>query len=284
MKTEAVVRRLGDADVWADVWFDPVNDRIRMDDYQGEPSGVLALVEGANPYWSTKIILKVRGADLEYFASSGYREKVIIPEYFGGEDMHFMTRYPDPQREENLMRQENAIILATVRGQMSTTSSRVSDAGLVEPGLYADAAAISVIFKTVFEYYPTPMDDPDYVRHTMEEGTRYAVIRSGNKPVAVASAEINRRYRNAEITDCATLPEFRSKGYNRAIVRWLAEGLQRDGITCLYTIARSGSFSINKVFHSLGFSYGGTLRNNVRIGSGFEDMNVWWHIGRQLPM
>jgi len=284
MKTEAAVQRLGDADVWADVCFDPINDRIRMDDYHGEPARVLELVERANPAWSTKIILKVRTPDITVFASGGYREKVIVPEYFGGDDMHFLTRYPDPKREENLLRQENAIILATIRGQSPAPLVRDHTSVQVEAGLYADAVSIANIFKTVFEVYPTPMYEADYIRHTMEEGTRYAVVRSGNNPVAVASAEVNRRFGNAEITDCVTLPEFRGKGYNQAIVGSLCNGLRREGIHCLYTIARSGSFSINKVFNNLGFRYGGTLRNNVRIGSGFEDMNVWWHVGRQLPM
>lgn len=284
MEIQAVTRRLENGEAWADVYFDPRNDRIRVDDYQGDPAGLLDMIEKSNPEWSSKIIVKARTSDTVFFERNGFKEKVIIPEFFDGADVHFMTRYPDPQRMENAMRQENAIILATIRAASPSFRAGSDNHLKVEHGLYADAPAIAHIVKTSFEVYPTPMDDPEYVRHTMEEGTRYAVIRSGNTPVAVASAEINRHYRNAEITDCATLPEFRGKGYNRAIVRWMCEDLQREGITCLYTIARAGSFSINKVFYSLGFSFGGTLRNNVRIGSGFEDMNVWWHTGRQLPM
>ena len=104
----------------------------------------------------------------------------------------------------------------------------------------------------------------------------FAAAFTVNKIVAAASAEINKQYRNAELTDCATAEGFQGKGYMRSLLLELERNLRTQGITCLYTIARAESFGMNKAFHDLGFAYSGRMTNNCFIFSGLEDMNVWY--------
>ena len=110
----------------------------------------------------------------------------------------------------------------------------------------------------------------------MEEGTRYVLIRNEKKIVSAASAEINLHHSNAELTDCATLPEAEGKGHMKKLLSKLEAVLKKKKIDCLYTIARSESYSMNKAFYQLGYTYGGMMTNNCFIYSGLEDMNVWY--------
>ena len=50
---------------------------------------------------------------------------------------------------------------------------------------------------------------------------------------------------NAELTNCATLPEYRKHGFMKSLLIKLEEELQEKSIFCSYTIARSLSFGMN---------------------------------------
>jgi putative beta-lysine N-acetyltransferase len=93
--------------------------------------------------------------------------------------------------------------------------------------------------------------------------------------IAAASAEINMEYRNAEITDCATLSSHRKGGYMYDIIQSLENELVSKRIFCSYSIARALSFGMNAVLHKSGYSYQGRLKNNCYIYDKIEDMNVW---------
>ena len=103
----------------------------------------------------------------------------------------------------------------------------------------------------------------------------YKYIKQDGTIVSAACAEINRKYGNAELSDCGTLPTVTGKGYMKAILSALLVDLKEQEIKSIYSIARSDSAGMNAVFKSLGFDYTGTLIKNVYIFSGFEDMRVW---------
>jgi len=124
--------------------------------------------------------------------------------------------------------------------------------------------------------YPTPLSEETHIIKTMQEGTVYVYIEMDHQMVSAASAEINAKFKNAELTDCATLPQAEGKGHMKKLLFFLEQKLRADGITCCYTIARAESYSMNKAFAQLGYTYGGRLVNNCLIYSGLEDMNVWY--------
>jgi putative beta-lysine N-acetyltransferase len=116
----------------------------------------------------------------------------------------------------------------------------------------------------------------------MKDGTVFAYIENGQQIVSAASAEINRKFKNAELTDCATLPQAAGQGHMKKLLSFLEQQLQAEGIGCCYTIARAESVSMNKAFAQLGYTYGGRLVNNCFIYSGIEDMNVWYKVSHYL--
>ena len=93
--------------------------------------------------------------------------------------------------------------------------------------------------------------------------------------ISAVCGEVNQQYRNAEITDCATLPDYRKFKLMQFLITRLEEELRSRRIYCLYSIARANSYGMNAVFHRLYYQYRGRLANNCNIFEDIEDMNVW---------
>tara|TARA_R110002012_G_scaffold13845_16_gene58584 strand:+ start:38649 stop:39482 length:834 start_codon:yes stop_codon:yes gene_type:complete len=258
-------------------YSDAFNKRIRIDDYSGDTHGVLALITESTPAWAEKIIVKSRNQHATVFLSGGFIREAEIKKYFNGSDMFFLVKYPLTQRGNSAKLMDERKVVTSILDQKYSVTE--VDASTVALAKEADAKELAELYAKVFQVYPTPLNDPAYVRKTMEEGTKYVLIREQNRIVSAASAEINRQYANAELTDCATLPEARGKGHIKKLLSKLEEILIADNIHCLYTIARAESYGMNKVFYQLGYSYGGMLINNCFIYSGLEDMNVWYKGG-----
>jgi putative beta-lysine N-acetyltransferase len=259
------------------IYQDPFSKRLRVDDYSGNIADVMTLINQSLLPWVEKLIIKSRAQDADVFLQKGYRQEAMIKRYFSGTDMHFLCRYFSDVRQKNPKDAEEEKMVRQLLGT-AVEAIPESEANL----LYAsehDAAELSELYQSSFPIYPTPLGDPGYVRKTILEGTLYVFVREEDKIVSAASAEINRKYYNAELTDCATSEQAMGKGYMRALLRELEKNLHAQGITCPYTIARSESLAMNKVFHHLGYTYGGRMTNNCMIYSGLEDMNVWYKAG-----
>lgn len=255
------------------LYEDEYSKRMRIDDYDGPPDAVLQLVESALPRWTEKLIVKSRPGDVAFFESKGLRQEAFIPKYFAGTDMHFMVRYLLEERSHSSREADEAAIVNAVllTPPFGSPVPRIN----FKIGGPEDSEALAKLYRDSFQIYPTPVNDPAHIRRTMEEGTVYLLVYEGSKVVSAASAEINTAYRNAELTDCATAEGYEGRGYMRALLLALEEDLKARNITCLYTIARSASFGMNKVFHQLGYTFGGMMTKNCMIYSGMEDMNVW---------
>ncbi len=255
-----------------EVYLDPFSRRIRVDAYRGTPEDVLDQVRNLIPAWTEKIIIKSRPSDKTYFESENFLSEGHIPAYFSGEDMYFLVSYLKEDRSRAQVEFEGTPFAEFQRSTGLIENILIGDIRQLHS---SDADSIALIFDLVFEYYPTPMNQPDYVRQTMDEGTIYFGVFEFGKLVSVASAEINLEFGNAELTDCATSPQFTGRGYMQAILQKIQNELLKRKITCQYTLARASQSGINKVFYNLGFKFCGILKQNCCIGTGMEDMAVW---------
>ncbi|MFA5415446.1 MAG: putative beta-lysine N-acetyltransferase, partial [Methanoregula sp.] len=138
-----------------------------------------------------------------------------------------------------------------------------------------DAQEIAALFCSIFETYPFPISDPDFITRSMKEGIRYFCIHQSKRIVAVASCETNADAQNAEMTDFATDPRFQGKGLAGNLLHAMEAELKKEGILLAYTIARATSYPINLTFVRAGYQYGGLLPNNTNICGSLESMNVW---------
>jgi beta-lysine N6-acetyltransferase len=269
--TEARAVTLGSGKATLELYVDPFSERLRVDRYDVPPEEVIRLVNGFLPPWAGKVILKSKVSDRDAYVSLGFREEANVRGYFNGEDMIFMARYPEVARGESSDEEGRRIMEMVKR----SSGPRVPDPTIVAPAVFSDADELASVFRRVFHIYPTPVEDPSYIRKTMTEGTLYFVVRRDGNIVSVGSAEVDNRLGNAELTDCATITEAAGNGYMLSIMDRIDRELIGRGIRSRYSIARAVSYPVNVVFHRLGFRFTGRLNRNVRIGTGIEDMNVW---------
>ena len=135
---------------------------------------------------------------------------------------------------------------------------------------------ITRIYRKVFNSYPFPIDDPEYILKTMKGNVRYFGIEKKGNLIALASAEIDRAGSNAEMTDFATMPEYRGNSLATLLLAAMEKGMSKSGIKTLFTIARLNSLAMNKTFLKLQYIYSGTLVKNTNIAGKIESMNVYY--------
>lgn len=114
-----------------------------------------------------------------------------------------------------------------------------------------------------------------YMETVFQKDYLYAVAEHKGSIVSAASAELFHSKRSAELTDCATHPDFRGKGLMAGILALLEDKLRRENYLCAYTMARARSFGMNRVFYQMDFTFSGRLVNNCDIYGSYEDMNIW---------
>ncbi|HUU76445.1 MAG TPA: putative beta-lysine N-acetyltransferase [Methanoregulaceae archaeon] len=225
----------------------------------------------------SKIFVKVPASAYPEFLSRGYRVEGKIPGLYRGlEDGFFMARYIDERRcraaDMNRIRE---LIRECVKKAGDYRRRELPEEYTLQACHSEDAEDIAALYGQIFESYPFPIQDPGYISATMQDNFRYFSVRNNGEIVTVASTEINRQDKNAEMTDFAT--DRRHSGLNLAghLLEWMENEMKDEGIRVAFTIARALSFPINITFARAGYRYGGTLLNNTHICGSFESMNVW---------
>ena len=153
------------------VYTDFFNKRIRIDDYSGDKSGVLELVFKSIPDWAEKIIMKVREPELSFFESKGFLKEAFIKGYFNGIDMHFLVKYVSAARGQNQKQADEQKILERILKEKIPSGD--INLEVVSLATEADVDALAGVYSIVFNVYRTPMADPEYIRKTIREGTKY---------------------------------------------------------------------------------------------------------------
>jgi putative beta-lysine N-acetyltransferase len=200
-----------------------------------------------------------------------------IPKFYDGQvTAYFMGKYPDENRRKNPLEEEIKKIIGISR-QKSGKKLKLERHGLYQiKKLRAENAdMISEIFKAVFETYPFPIHDADYIKDTMKSHVEYFGAWDGDKLIAVSSAEKDSLSKSVEMTDFATLPEHRGENIALYLLDFMEKAMKKRGYKTAYTIARALSYGMNITFAKASYKMGGTLINNTNICGKIESMNVW---------
>lgn len=259
------------------LYLDKQNRRIRVDDYLGNLTSMLDKAEKiAEDENADKLIIKGRKEHFSHLLESGYRFEASIDGYFLGSDCFFFSRFlTDERKISPHWTEEDGIIKSVYHLKEPSQTIAPPKAYVLKKMEASDAPGLSELYKSVFQIYPTPLNNPDYIVQTMQEGTIYYGFIHDGEVVSAASAEVNLFYKNAELTDCATLKEHRKHGLMKILLDRLEQELVEKGIYCAYSIARALSFGMNAVLYHLHYAYRGRLVNNVFIYDKIENMNVW---------
>ncbi|MED2973160.1 putative beta-lysine N-acetyltransferase [Fictibacillus sp. B-59209] len=280
MQTETFYKQteINKEDVTAEIFLDYFNERLRVDDYRGNISSLAAEVnELAVQHDFSKVIIKAKSEHVGAFLALGFLPEAVFSQYFNGSDAVAMCRYYTNERKRSDYWVEEDKIMDRIFELPEGKSGGYSlpENYFIRLADQNDTEGLSTLYGKVFQVYPTPMNDPSYIKNTMEQGTIYYVIEQNEEIVSAASADINQQYHNAELTDCATLAEHRKFGLMKILIEKLELELKNRKIYCAYSIARSLSFGMNAVFFQRGYKYHGRFTKNCLIFDKYEDMNLW---------
>ncbi len=228
----------------------------------------------------TKIFAKVPSDQMAPFTRAGYSCEAEIPGFYNGETgVVFLGKYVDEQRAIPENRGELDAIRELAESKGSSVPLRPVELNSIfklRPCVPADVEKMSELYRIVFPSYPFPIDDPAYLEKTMQTHVDYYGVESEGELVALSSAEKDVAGGNAEMTDFATLPDWRGHGLAFHLLRHMEPASAAKGIQTGYTIARAISPGMNITFAKCGYRFGGCLVNNTQIAGRIESMNVWY--------
>jgi putative beta-lysine N-acetyltransferase len=240
--------------------------------------GVLTHLDAlAQKHGYSKIFAKVPATAAAHFLDKGYLMEAAVPGLLKGEEGLFLGKYLTAQRREEGRPELVRDVLTAARAKASAPPELLLGSPyvcrLTKP---EEAGQMAEVYRKVFATYPFPIHDPTYLVETMESHVHYYGIWKEGELIALASAEMDRKGLNAEMTDFATLPEARGQGLANYLLAKMEEEIDKLGIRTAYTIARAYSHGMNITFAKNGYEFCGTLTNNTDISGGLESMNVWF--------
>jgi putative beta-lysine N-acetyltransferase len=272
-----VYRTIQGEDFTMEVCIDFFNERLKMEKYRGNTRKIIKELESlAKEYTLTKTFIKVNPEDWRHFINQGYITEAFFPKYFNGRHAYSMAfYYESSRRTSDFWIVEDDILLQVKNLPQNVELPPISKQYTLRRAKVEDTPALAELYKAVFEVYPTPVNDPNYLREVLLADTIFYVAEKGGVIVSAASAEVNKEFCNAELTDCATLQAHRKHGLMKILINKLEDDLYQQQIFNVYSIARALSFGMNAVFHQRGYEYTGRLIKNCKIYNKFEDMNIW---------
>ena len=240
----------------------------------------------------SKIFAKVPSYAVNKFIARDYMPEASIPlsreqQESGQDRIFFMGKYFNKSRTFDKSFQDIRDILDLIISKENISGKNSSKSDLpngfrCEICTESNVSQMANLYKEVFASYPFPITDPEYIKKTMSENFIYFGIMKDDNIVALSSCEMDTDMVHVEMTDFATLPECRGKGFAMYLLHDMEKEMRKRDMILAYTISRAVSYEINMVFAKTGYRYGGTLRNNTNISvvetdsDNFESMNVWY--------
>jgi len=226
----------------------------------------------------TKIFVKVSKAVVDFFKLAGYKREAAIPGFFNGVcDVSFLAKYFSESRSRDQKQQDIEEILKIVNSKPKEKIPFKNNNDIsVEVAQLCDTDEMSAVYRKVFKSYPFPIQEPRYLLDTMKRHIRYYLIRREGRIVALSSAEMDIKAKTVEMTDFATLLEYRGQGFGFRLLKAMEGEMAKEGMITAYTIARAFSYGMNIIFARRNYTYAGTLINNTNIAGNIESMNVWY--------
>ena len=265
-------------DYQAKVHLSPLNKRIVIKEYQGENlQGLITKLKTmAKQQKFTKIWVKAYEEDAEQFKELGFTKEAVIKDYYPNSNALSMAYYLSEDRKQMVNRDKEEKII----NSLSNLQSEKEEIDLAADYQFKladveDLLDLAQLYDRVFDSYPYPINEVSYLKEMLSENVIYALVYDGNSLVAAASAETVPKYKNAEMTDFATLKNYRGQGLASYLLQELEEELKKRDYNCLYTIARAKIAGVNKIFAQANYQYTGRLIQNCNIAGGLEDMNLW---------
>ena len=263
---------------YVEILVDFTNKRLKVVDYRVQDwKKVISYIEEAVTKNHTgKILFYIRRSDDHSLEHYGYVREGVIPYFFRGDDALCYSFFTDFERlQSSYYEQEEALLKSIIKEKNREETKKLPAGVMVRKIDQEQIQDLVVLYRKIFSSYPSPLLNPEYVYKVMQSHVSFYGVFAGGTLVSAASAEMDLLNLNAEITDCATLPEYRGKGFLRSLIKMLEKEMTAKKIGVLYSLARAGSYGMNAALYWLGYEYTGRFINNCHINGRFEDMNLW---------
>lgn len=259
------------------LYLDYANSRLKILKYNLLSEDIIReILEYARKESLGKALVNCKKKDADVFKKAGFIAEGTIDGFFKGEDAQCLSFFINKKRALSKRKEEADKILDMSIGKSKITQpNNLKDGYQLRDCTQEDIPQMIKIFKAVFNTYPTPVFDGNYLKKMMEEKMLFKAILKNDKIISIASADMDKENLNAEITDCATYPEYRGQGLLTNLLYGLENDLKEKGYYTLYSLSRAINIGINMSLKKHGYSYKGRFVNNCDICGGFEDMNIW---------
>lgn len=256
------------------------NNRIYLLKLTSQPSEQYPheLIDLAEKNNYTKIFAKIPLSDAKSFVHAGFSEEARVPAFFSGKETAlFMGFFLNAERqiESNIDEIENVMNLVKSKKNMGTLSN-LDNRFILRKCNKADVQNMAKIYTLVFPSYPFPIQDPAYLKEMMKSHVDYYGVETNGHLISLSSAEKDTDNSNVELTDFATLPEWRGNGFAQHLLAKMEKDMKKIDMKTAYTIARAVSPGMNITFSKAGYIFAGRLKNNTNISGKIESMNIWY--------
>jgi len=265
----------------ASIQHGPNSSRVYlMSMKQGAPTRLpAAMYQLAKAQGYGKLVAKVRQCESAHFLNHGFTEEARLPGYYPNmgqsvdEDALLLGAYLDPERQIDISAAEHEKVLSLARNNLSQITPAAH--WQVIPLNKEHAEEMAHLYREVFPSYPFPIHEARYLCETMTGNVSYFGIKHQGRLIALAAAEQDLDNMAVEMTDFATLPEFRGQQLAAALLNKMESSMGQLGFRLAFTIARAASVGMNRTFAKNDYHYQGRLINNTQISGQIESMNIW---------
>lgn len=261
--------------VTAKIKYDSFNKRIKIVNLKGNLENLITELT-SNYNKIGKIFSIVQKDKVEDFKEQDFIIEAKVDQFLNGEPGYFISKFLTPERKMSIHLPEEEEVLIRSREYIGEGYNRpIYEEYTIRDGKKEDSEALAMLYDEVFETYPSPMNDPDYIQSAMDDHVFFKVALYDNKIVSSASADMDPDYLSAEMTDCATTKAHRGNGLMGRLIFELERELKTRQYKVFYSTARAVSTGMNIVFAKHDYEYGGRLVNHCHICGQFENMNIW---------
>lgn len=259
------------------IYVDYPNKRVKIIDTNNISLKTLkTIIDFSTEQNLDKIICNCDMESIKIFNEAGFSMEGRIHGYFKGQNAFCVSYFLSSQRKisSNLHIEELLVEQCLELKDAFIYESNKSEY-CIRDAEEKDIKEMVKLFSVVFSAYPSPVYNEEYLMETMNGNVLYKVADHNGKIVGIASADMDKDNLNAEITDCATYPDYRGKGILSNIIYSLELDLKKKGFITLYSLCRAINPGINIVLSKHNYKFTGRLINNCNICGAFEDMNIW---------
>jgi len=208
---------------------------------------------------------------------NNFVQEGFIAGFFQGDDAYVFAMFLDPNRNQSIDKDEQHRVIDMVEQDKHIYLKRPLPAGYtMRHATVHDTSELAQLYDTIFETYPTPMNNAQYIENLMQDDVYFTIIEYHGQIVSASAADIIPDFNSAEMTDCATLLEHRQKGLLSHQFSYLIELMRQKGVQTLFCYSRAVSLGMNLINIRNGFTYGGRMVQNSNIAGRLECMNIWF--------